>query len=150
MKRVALLRRRFVGATLAAVLAAGGCSREGRLDAAPGSGAAAEAHRSFDERVLAVERYMREHDASNTAPTALKAALTAYGRDFDALAARAKGTDPALAARCVLAAESMRLYAASLEVAGDDPRALERALAAEEKWRRAKGGAASPPTAARR
>ena len=150
MKRVDLLRRCLVGVALAAVLAAGGCSREGRRDAPPGSGAAAELQRSFDGRVLAVERYMRAHDTKNTAPAELKAALTAFGRDFDALASQAKGTDPALAARCVLAAEGMRLYAASLEVAADDPRALERALAAEEKWRRAKGGAASPPTAARR
>ncbi len=130
--------------TTSLLMAASGC-RSHKTEAAAGSADAAKAtaaaacQKDFNAKTAEVEKYMRDHDAANTPGDELRAALAGYEKDFRALGVRARPLDAALASRCELAAESMALYVESLNFAPDDPRALERALAGEAKWRQARG-----------
>jgi predicted small lipoprotein YifL len=127
---------------LAAAFAMAACGRKENAETAAPANAPDEKLVAFQAKVADVDEYMKTHDASNTAAAELSAALAAFGRDFDALAAEAG--DEALTARCRLASASMALYVESLSRPAEDPEAMNLALEAQEKWRRARGDAAPP------
>jgi len=136
------IRQHLVIAALAAA-ALVGCGRKAEEPATAASETGAPitpkengARLAFTAKVDEVETYMKQHDASNTPADELAAALSSFQKDFETLAAAS--TEKALAERCRLAAESMALYGESLTYSADDAAAMNLALDAQEKWRRAR------------
>lgn len=93
-------------------------------------------------KVAEVDRYMKEHDVTNTEAEEIAAALEGYQKEFEELAARAG--DEEMAAQFNAAAEAMGLYVESLRASAGDMSSLELAIEAEAKWTEVKA-AAEPP-----
>lgn len=132
-----------VVAALAALMLVGACAKKsGRETAAK---TAADPAAAFAAKTAAVDKYMASHNAANTPKDVLRRDLENYARDFETLGTGVKGSNPALAARCWSAAESLRLFAHSLTLAENDPRALDLAARGDAQWREAKSGPAPAP-----
>jgi hypothetical protein len=116
---------------------------EGTAAAAGAPAASSENLRgALGAKVAEVDRYMKEHDVTNTEAEEIAAALEGYQNEFEELAARAG--DEELAAQFNAAAEAMELYVKSLRAPAGDMSSLELAIEAEAKWTEVKA-AAGPP-----
>lgn len=94
---------------------------------------------AFEAKVAEVDAYMKAHNVENTPEKDIASALDGFKAEFEALAEKA-AADEALAAKCLLAAESMKLYANSLR--GDPLLSID----AEVKWAQVKEGLGGGPS----
>lgn|GEM_PF-2060645 len=99
---------------------------------------------AFEAKVAEVDAYRKSRDETNTSREELAAKHEGFQKEFEDLAARARG-DEELARRCRLAAEAMALHVESLRTPRGDLSSLDLAIDAEAKWDAAKGGAAGGP-----
>lgn len=145
MIRVATRRGCYAAivAAMAAWALVGACAKKTGVETTAKT--AADPAAAFTAKVAAVDKYMASHNAANTSKDILRRDLENYARDFETLGTGVKGSDPGLAARCWSAAESLRLFAQSLTLAENDPRALDLAARGDAHWREAKRGPAPVP-----
>jgi hypothetical protein len=118
----------------------------GERTAAEAGGAAAspeDFRGALGAKIAEVDRYMKDHDVTNTKAKEIAAALEGYQKEFENLAAQAG--DEELAAQSNAAAEAMGLYVKSLRAPAGDMSSLELAIEAEAKWTEVKAAAAAEP-----